>query len=407
MSLISKADLKQFTSHIPFSKIHQRQGKIYHLRISSNISIENILINLPVSISSINSTIASGSFDTFMITLNESFNNIARGSYFYLVNTLLKKGKPQKITKKLLTPSNLSLDNTWLSINEIIDKASDKINQISFLNNNEKQYLISILHGKYEPTCIFSLSDLNIIAQDFGEILGAIWFYQNNNGSKIRFPYGNQMLYDSEVLIDNEIAKISSKVGQGGPSSIKSIALVLEEKPQLFQHLDKNKINIIKLIAHESTVTGILKAVSLIKDNSIDTIEKQFCKLSATDIEHFLKDMSVSQLISFSNHIKDLIGRKASDKKIQEIVQSDSKRNGILISPLGYYLVDLLNKDQEFSKILQIAAKNIDIFQIYTTLTLNTLSMNVYKFENCNFRWEYNSNAGNPSLKKISFRMIS
>ena len=103
--------------------------------------------------------------------------------------------------------------------------------------------------------------------------------------------------------------------------------------------------------------------------------------------------------------MKSVTNRGATSSKIADLVNNKEKLNGIIISPLGYYLTDVLNNDDEFSDILNYAAKQIEAIQVYTDLKKNSVSFKIKKFEEQDFVWYYNANIGDPSLKKISFKM--
>ena len=78
-----------------------------------------------------------------------------------------------------------------------------------------------------------------------------------------------------------------------------------------------------------------------------------------------------------------------------------------MISPLGYHLVDQLNTNETYLSVLNDAAKTIVVSQIYIKISKSTkmVSYTVKEFSAASFKFEYNANAGQPSLKKISFKM--
>jgi hypothetical protein len=74
---------------------------------------------------------------------------------------------------------------------------------------------------------------------------------------------------------------------------------------------------------------------------------------------------------------------------------------------MGYSLVDELNTNQTYLSVLNDAANTIVVSQIYIKINKSskTVSYNVKEFSSSAFKFEYNANAGQPSLKKISFKM--
>jgi hypothetical protein len=102
-----------------------------------------------------------------------------------------------------------------------------------------------------------------------------------------------------------------------------------------------------------------------------------------------------------------LIGRSGSVDIAKRIFDTKAKRWGLIISPLGYSLVDILNKNAVYLSVLNDAANTIVVSQIYIKInkSAKTVSYNVKEFSSSAFKFEYNANAGQPGLKKISFKM--
>ena len=79
----------------------------------------------------------------------------------------------------------------------------------------------------------------------------------------------------------------------------------------------------------------------------------------------------------------------------------------MIISPLGYSLVDELNNNEVYLSVLNDAAKTIVVSQIYIKINKGnkTVDYSLKEFAASAFKFEYNANAGQPSLKKISFKL--
>jgi hypothetical protein len=103
----------------------------------------------------------------------------------------------------------------------------------------------------------------------------------------------------------------------------------------------------------------------------------------------------------------ELIGRAGSDDIAKRIFDTKAKRWGLIISPLGYSLVDILNKESTYLSVLNDAANSIVVSQIYIKINKSqkTVNYTVKEFSSSAFKFEYNANAGQPGLKKISFKM--
>jgi len=77
----------------------------------------------------------------------------------------------------------------------------------------------------------------------------------------------------------------------------------------------------------------------------------------------------------------------------------------MIISPMGYSLVDEMNTNESYLSVLNDAAQSLQVTQVYIKVykSSSRMEFEVKGFSDSSFKFFYNANAGNPSLKKISF----
>lgn len=403
----------------------KRTGKVAHLRIQSSEPVESILKKYPISIEISDKKLASGKYPTYVCTFNSDYSLhgkiFSEDSFFYLVNTYSIK---TKIKKKSLTPDKLGLNEKQIKTFDFFNKINNEIYKLDHFSEEEKQYLIDLVDKSdtdseekinIEAPDSLSKEDLNQIAIDFGEICSIKWCVNQINKQidseikNIKFPSGNERLFDS-ILIDDEGVeyKISNKVGKGGPPSIDAIVHVLETKPELFHSFNEHKINILKQLKHLSVVDGIIKANVLLDTDGINELSNimdiDINLINPKIIENWCAD-NKSNLINKLEFFYKKINKNVKKDTFDRLTHGNQKLNGLILSPLAYYVVDLMNKDDEFNEILNAAARQIEIIQVYTKLTNKFVEYTIKNFKEESFKFRYNGNALNPSLKKIAFEM--
>jgi hypothetical protein len=129
--------------------------------------------------------------------------------------------------------------------------------------------------------------------------------------------------------------------------------------------------------------------------------------ITLASIEIFLsKYKTADELLKVLDPLYKVMGRAASMDITKRIVGNRAKRNGLILSPLAYHLVDMMNADKTYSNVLNEATKQINVSQLYINIykTQKLVKYNIQEFKDIDFKFEYNGNAGMPGLKKISFK---
>jgi len=302
--------------------------------------------------------------------------------------------------------------------NVFLRNAFDAVKKASDVSENVKSFLESLLEAsagngqiKSKQIDVISDSDLNVIAKDFGEISGALWYISNENkkATAIEFPSAsNARLVDYyAVQPGGKKIAISAKANEGAPPSIEAIAEILKTKKYGSPAKEGARKAIIS-IAESSVIEGIVSASQALKTKGYQWMKSKVFRRDwkAADVEGVLaKYKSPKQFLSEFAPFYTLIGRTASEKTTDEIFKQKAKRNGLILSPMGYSLVDEMNSNKVFLEVLTDAAQQIKVSQLYIKISKPTkrVDYHIKEFDSSKFEFKYNSNAKSPSLKKISF----
>lgn len=388
-----------------------------HLRINYTGNVETLLNSIvPVKIE-LTDVVISGTYQTHTITLKKDITGAKAGDSCYLVIAVRSQGV---LTTKELNPDTLALGGKEFTKSNFYASVENAVKK-SKAPDNIKTFLMQLMDAsKTESGTIktdllesISDSDLNIIAKDFGELSGAYWYMNVHNPktTKIKYPAGGSFrLVDYFAYEGNKQIAISAKANEGAPPSIDAIADVLKTMKYGNSKQEGARKAIIA-ISENSVVDGIVEAAKNLNTEGYDFLKKNIFNnkdFSAADCENIMQGYGNAEaaMLAFDKYYK-LIGRAASKDITQRIFANKAKRWGLILSPLGYYVVDVLNSDKTYLSVLNDAAKKIEVTQIYMKINKSSkkVSYMIKEFSESDFQFMYNANAGNPGLKKISFKM--
>lgn len=359
----------------------------------------------------------SGTFTTQEIILKEKIGNAAVNDGCYLVVTTSSKGV---LSTKNLTPDELKLPG--IHTKNVFKKNIIAGLKASSAPINIREFCKDLLDaserndGKITSEFMESISnaDITTIAKNFGEISGALWYMTHYNKKATGVEYPNESnfpLVDYFIHEGKKKIAVSAKANDGAPPSINAIADVLRKKTYTDGKMEDARKAIIA-ISDSSTVDGIINASKELGTEGYKWISKNFKKgqvFTAADCETFMAPYKNAKAVYAElEEFYKLIGRSASVDIIDRTIKGNGKRWGFIISPMGYALVDQLNKTEKYVDVLNDAAKQIKLEQLYIKIKLSqkAVSYEVKLFGTSKFAFEYNANAGQPSLKKISFKML-
>lgn len=393
-----------------------RHGK--HLRLNYAGDYETVLNKiLPCTIIKSNVSL-SGTYETKELVIKKDITNASSGDSIYLVIAVSAKGL---LKTKQLTPEKLGLAGKTIKKQNFLNTVISEIDKQDIPENiqlflKDLMLLSGNRHTNITSNQIESitLTDLNIISKDFGEICGAYWFMSifNKKVDSITFPsVSNIALIDYYANIGKNKIAVSAKSNEGAPPSINSIAEILKTMKYTDIHKEHARQAIIA-ISDKSVVDGIVEAAKDINTSGYVWLKKNLFKnqdFTAANCETVLsKYKTPEELLLALQPFYSIIKRSASIPIAKRIFDTKAKRYGLIISPLGYSLVDEINKDPIFVEVLNDATKAIIVSQLYMKINVRDRKVDyiVKEFTTGKFNFMYNANAGQPSLKKISFKMV-
>ena len=359
----------------------------------------------------------SGSYTTYELKIKKPIPGANVGDTIYFVVTVSSRGV---LNTKQLTPDKLKMTGKDISKTSLISEAKTAVNR-SNAPDNIKSFLKSLIDASNSPTGIInsdhlesiSDSDINIIAKDFGEISGAVWFMNQYEKKSTSVNYPSNIanpLVDYYVKVGNLKVAVSAKANAGAPPSINAIANIL--KP--VRYTEKNKETARKAIidiSDKSTIDGIVDSSKELNTEAYKWLKKNLFKnmdFTAAQCETVLAKLtSPEEVYSLLDPFFKLLNRKPAEDTIKKIFANRAKRHGIILYPLGANLVEVLNTIPVLREVLNDAAKSIMVSQLYMTINKRNkqVKYEVKEFSASNFKFEYNAKTDSPSNKKISFKM--
>jgi hypothetical protein len=391
-----------------------RGGK--HLRFSYQGDHKKLLNDIIRCELTDSTYVISGKYRTEELTIKESTDGAKIGDKIYVVNAVSSRGE---LRTKELTPERIGVaTGKKIARSEFKRKVIQGIDDLG-VSVVVKEFMKDLMDsaettsGKIKSEYIdqISDSDINTIAKDFGEVSGAWWFLNvyDKTADGIMYPtQSNLRLIDYYATYPKKPnLAISAKAGKGAPPSIDAIADILDK----INYTDsKKKIakNLIISIRNNSVLDGIIRGSAEVKTPGWNALIKLMgSNITPASIEIFLsKYKTADELLIALDPLYKIMGRAASPDITKRIVGNRAKRNGLILSPLAYHLVDMMNADKTYSNVLNEATKQINVSQLYINIykTQRMVKYHIQEFKDIDFKFEYNGNAGMPGLKKISFK---
>ena len=321
------------------------------------------------------------------------------------------------IGNKVLTPDGLGLGGKTILKTNYIKVVNTAVDACKLIAPHIKDFLKMFAEKSSATNSAFaklskdiSSKDLAIIAKDFGEIAGAWWFLNNYDKDivSIEFPArSNEPLVDYYGVYNSGLKiGVSAKAGGGAAPSIVSVWRMIGTKT--FSDITHKKIhNFIGGIVNFSGTEGIVRAAKAMGSPLYKTVGDIIGKsnYTADDIETWTKEFATPEQAHdvITKTFYDKIGKSAKLKTYIEIWQENKKRNGIILSPMAYALVDEVNSNKKNTDFLTDIVRTNNIEQLYVYLTATGVKYQLKGFKDSNFVFEYHSNAKAPGGNKIGF----
>jgi hypothetical protein len=324
------------------------------------------------------------------------------------------------IGNKVLTPDGLGLGGKTVSKRDYVKTVNLCIDQCKLVAPHVKEFLKLFVSKSDKTNTTFAKAvkdisdkDLAIIAKDFGEIAGAWWFLNNydNDIVAIEFPArSNEPLVDYYGVYKNKLKiGVSAKAGGGAAPSISSVWNMIGKK-SFSDANDKKVHNFIGAVVNNSGTEGIVQAAKVMGSKLYSLVGDIIGKstYTADDIEKWFKQFNDPKVAhdQLTKVFYSKIGKSAKLSTFEEIWKvSSKKRNGAILSPMAYALIDEVNANKKNTDFLTDIVRTNNIEQLYVHLSKTSLKYELKGFKNSNFIFEYHSNAANPGGNKIGFKL--
>lgn len=387
------------------------RGKSPHIRINKNADIEKIISIFGNFDMKEQNTMYSTSYYTLFFNINSHLIP------FVLSIGDLKVNKNDKIVTKQLTPSKIGLFGKFYSQQELINTIFILIQHFdSKLLNTLKSLCYKAQNINYimpEEEFNFYKQNYASINKDFGEILTAIYLFNQQDVEYIDFPeLNNQTLYDLTIQYKDGIREyINTKSERGSGQSFKTIPYkYIEEalnnesfQPNTYYH----KFIQIMAIFH-STLNGRQKHIEMFK---ILSNGNDFLANIINDIKDYFYIDDFSTMKDLKVNIPDynLIIKKIFLKyNVDAIGLPKEHPNFNLHDIIIFTISTIISKyhDQNiFNKTINKILTN-NVLNICIKINLEKKSFDIEKKENPQYKIHYWANSKSPTNNLIGYKII-
>jgi hypothetical protein len=425
-------------------KVSRYQSSYKALEISTSADLKEFFktYNFTVQIEDASreiQKIISGKYKPVIVRIKSSPINSLDEKEFYCVNTYTEKGS---IKTKELSPSSLGLSSKFTSVG-MYDKAVESSVLGLKLDDPAKKFMLSLFNqaktGKAgnisydsETKAAYSLvkpQDKQAIGKDFGEVISLRWvvnqpeyqdfkyFYFQDNSNAPLIDYIVVMVFDDKEVKMN----FSAKFEAGSAPSLKAI---LDYIPKAYPSPTQKEKKIVDSLLDLTKTSGttsdnILESVKKIKHPGYVELERIIEKknLSLDDISNYLEKNIQKKFSTTAARIQifkekfasfyEAINKKAADDSLNAVFKTNTYKGAysLVISPLGYSLVDYMNNNPMYTEILNNVARSIEVQQVYLDFNADSIKFKIKKFSDAEFSFSYGANAKNSNNTGIKFKM--
>ena len=456
VDLIKMADAaRKFVNHLNVQgvkaqvKSSRYQKDIKAVEVESSIPVKDLFESLGIKAQIIDLTnteekAISGKYKAKLVKIKSIINNVVNiNDELFIVNTFTERGS---IKTKQLAPEKIGITrNKYKSFknfdNDVIKgiavlqiepnvKIAMKELYNSVVNTNSKSATVTMNEKAQRAMSTIKSQDKQAVGKDFGEVLSLRWYLnQLNENEIIEFYFSeisNEPLVDYSVVIKQKNATIkldiSAKFEGGAAPSINSITPYIDRVYNNPENKYKQPLNVLKILggmdgSKDNTSMKILKVAKILQIPGYEELQKIVG--DNLSIENIQKHIQLIADISKNSKIRiDLFNAayKPFYEKIAKTVSKDSlevvfagttyrKYYSLAMSPLGYYLVDYMNKDPIYQEILNTLSREMKVEQVYLNFTGNAMAFQKKLFSKSAFKFSYGSNAKDSDNTGIKFTM--
>ena len=435
---------KQIKSSIKKSRY---QTQINAVEVAYPGSIEALLKEAKISgtISDLTPTeekSISGKYKAKLITIKAAVASCSAKEQFLIVNTFTEKGS---LKTKDLAPDKLLLTDKKFKTLAEFDKAvyagikavkvpNDVKDCISTLYetiaaNKTHRDNIPLSTAAKKPFKAVKPQDKQAIGKDFGEVLSLRWYLTQNFAKGWSECYysleSNAALVDYviKIKIGNKIipVDVSAKFEAGAAPSIGAIVDNIKTVYKNPNAEEKKAIGVLQALASDSgnTSTKILAAYKTLNlpaytklkkvvgakgDFTIDDISKKIQKVADASKS---ADNRMKMFNTEFKEIYDTLGKNASDDSLKVVFSTPTykKYYSLVLAPMGYALVDYMNKQPIYQEILNNISREMKTEQVYLTFPGESMGFEKKLFSNATFKFAYGANAKDSDNTGIKFSM--
>lgn len=416
----------------------------------------------------------SGKFDAYKIVFSEPTTDVFGQQYkkddFIIITNRFefdkKTGEESVIKGKELTPDKLGLTTeSYLNSKQILDKIIKVINETKYpehykkfiiesskiiINdpNNKNKFEDFSAYAKVTTPIVYNVpiewfngidpKSINNIANDYGEVMGALMFFNilKKTGKGLRYPTAsNQRLID--FYFDDY--KISSKAGTGATPSGDVIirAIYNNYKNGEITATDENEIDFIENVVKpwvnpeqidpRSVIYNTVMTLAKIHlSNNPDSAYSYLLRNLQISSDEYLKKESMLKFLDALIHnkekyelfINEYIRRsqmsrtqfnpeKYRQQYIKKLEIGNDSRFGLIFYPIMVEIVKTLNG--KYADILTTyTQKVINIKQVYLKVYVKRgqFAFETHSFQNSNFMFEQKGSINVPFIGNIGIKMV-
>jgi hypothetical protein len=433
-------------------KTSRYQTQIKSVEVASATSIDELLPSLSIDgtledLTPIEEKAISGKYKAKLFKLSSSVGTLIRGESVFILNTFTEKGvlktkdlAPEKLG--LTTSRYRSLDSFDKAVNEGIlalrvpseIKAVLKELYHNVSSNRLENDTIPLAEKTKKAFDIIKPQDKQAIGKDFGEILSLRWYITQSFGKNFTSFFfseiSNEALVDFVVELDKDgktLRKdVSAKFEAGAAPSIGAIADNIDKVYKRPNPEEKKACDVLKALAgltgeRETTSNKILAAFKTLDLPAYKTLAKTIGikdakRMTLKDIQDFIQTIANSsktskgRIDSFNEKFKDFyqdLGKNVDPASLGVVFSGTNfpKYFSLIMSPMGYALVDYMNKQPIYQEVLNNISREMTTEQVYLNFTTTAIVFKKKLFSNAEFKFSYGANAKNSDNTGIKFSM--
>lgn len=430
-------------------KVSRYQKDIKAVEVSSSIPVMDLFKSIGIKavvadLSKEEEKAISGKYKAKHVTIKTGINNVVNPlDELFIVNTFTEKGSiktkelaPERIgvTKKKYKNTKQFDDDVYEGIKKLKIEPNVKIAMQELYrtvaDSKSKSDSIKMNAAAQKAMETVKSQDKQAIGKDFGEVISLRWYLdQLDKKELVEFFFSeisNEPLVDYSVVIKQKSATIkldvSAKFEAGAAPSINAIVPYIDKVYKNPKSDYRQPLQVLKILggldgSKENTSTKILK-VAMILELGYFELEKIIGKedYELADIQkHIQKIADISKnpkvrMATFESVYEPFYEylKKTVSKDSLAVVFAGTtykKYYSLVMSPLGYYLVDYMNKDPIYQEILNTLSREMKTEQVYLYFKGNNIDFEKKLFSKAQFKFNYGSNAKDSDNTGIKFSM--